>query len=212
MAEVVMTKVADDLPSNSSKSRGEEPIEKPKAEKVISGTVKVRKKGLKAKFLDTFLSDDIGNVKNYIVYDMVIPGIKEVILGGIEMMFFGSTRGGRNRSRSAGSNPSKASYISYNSYSRGARPEERRSTARTSEIEDLIFESAGEAELVLDELRDEIDRFGEATLASYYEKAGYSGNFTDYKYGWTNLDEVRRPHRVRGGGYILELPRPRLLD
>ena len=50
-----------------------------------------------------------------------------------------------------------------------------------------------------------LDRFDAVSVADLFDMAGISCNYTDNKYGWTNLDSAR-VERVRDG-YIIRLPR-----
>lgn len=186
-------------------------------EKVISGTATVRRKNVWGRLVESFLIDDLPTVLSTMYYDMVIPGIKEGILGAMEMLFFGSTRGRRTAQSTSRRNVDRASYmINYGSYSNGSR------RARTQEadldnryatsMDDITFEDRAEAEKVLDALRADIRDYNEATLSAYYQYAGISSNdYTAGDRGWTNLDMVIRPRRIRGGRYVLDLPRPQQL-
>ena len=49
-----------------------------------------------------------------------------------------------------------------------------------------------------------------ATVADLYELVGVTGEYTDNKYGWDSLGSASVT-RVRGG-YLVDLPRTRLLD
>ena len=104
----------DDYRPNSHKYKSEEKetaVDK-KVEKVVSGTAKVRKKNGARKLADVFVSEDAANVKSYIVFDVVIPAIKDVLSNvvkdSIDMILFGGT-GSRNKRPSTNS-----SYFSYN--------------------------------------------------------------------------------------------------
>ena len=55
----------------------------------------------------------------------------------------------------------------------------------------------------MDEL---IDTYGIVSVPDIYDLVGISGNYTDNKYGWTNLRNAE-PVRV-GDGYMLKLPKP----
>ena len=179
-------------------------------EKVIQGTAVPAQKNLGQRMVDVFLGDDISNVKEYIIFDRIIPGIKEMIVAGIEMMLFGDVRIRSNR------NPSKASYVSYNKMyasSPSRRERERREydrEARGKDFTDYIFESKGEAMEVLDTLTELIDVYDQASVNDFYDAIGVTGDFTDTNYGWTELGSANI-RRVRGGGYILDLPRPVVL-
>ena len=72
------------------------------------------------------------------------------------------------------------------------------------------METRVEAEEVLDRLFDWIERYEQVAVAELYEMVGISGNFTDQKWGWTDLRGAT-VSRV-GRGYLLNLPRPEPLD
>lgn len=189
----------------------EELARKKKVEKVIQGTARPAQQTLGKRFAEIFLGDDISSVKEYLFYERIVPGIKEMILAGIEMMLFGGDRVIRRNV-----NPSKASYVSYNKmYASSASRRERdskyeRPTAHSTQLTDYIFESKGEALEVLDTLTELIDVYDQASVNDFYDAIGVTGDFTDANYGWTELGNASI-RRVRGGGYILDLPRPIVL-
>lgn len=201
-----------DFPSNSHKRKEETKKPEKKVEKVTSGKVVKQKKTLGKKFTETFLGDNIESVSSYIIYDVIIPAAKNMISdtvsNGIEMLLFGQTRGSRTR-RDKGK-----SYVSYSNYykDRGRdrdRQVSQRNRARHN-FDDIILESRGEAEEVLSHLVDLTEDYGMASVADLYDLVGVTSNFTDNKYGWDNLSSGRVvPVR---GGYLLELPRPIVLD
>lgn len=187
-----------------------EEIRKKRVEKVIQGTAVPAKRSFGKKFAEIFLGDDISSVKEYLFYDRIVPGIKEMILTGIEMMLFGGDRVIKRNY-----NPSKASYVSYNKMY-ASSPSRRERDARNErpnsamQLTDYIFESKGEAMEVLDTLTELIDVYDQASVNDFYDAIGVTGDFTDANYGWTELGNASI-RRVRGGGYILDLPRPVLL-
>lgn len=201
-----------DFPSNSHKRKEETKKPEKKVEKVTSGKVVKQKKTLGKKFTETFLGDNIESVSSYIIYDVIIPAAKNMISdtvsNGIEMLLFGQTRGSRTR-RDRGK-----SYVSYSNYYKDRdrdrdRQVSQRNRARHN-FDDIILESRGEAEEVLSYLVDLTEDYGMASVADLYDLVGVTSNFTDNKYGWDNLSSGRVvPVR---GGYLLELPRPIVLD
>ncbi len=201
-----------DFPSNSHKRKEETKKPEKKVEKVTTGKVVKQKKTLGKKFTETFLGDNIESVSSYIIYDVLIPAAKNMITdtvsNGIEMLLFGQTRGSRTR-RDRG-----RSYVSYSNYYKDryrdrARYISQRNRARHN-FDDIILESRGEAEEVLSHLVDLTEDYGMASVADLYDLVGVTSNFTDNKYGWDNLSSGRVvPVR---GGYLLELPRPIVLD
>lgn len=200
----------DDYPSNSNKEKT-----KPdkKVEKIVSGVVVKQKKGLGKRFSENFLGDDSKNVGTYVLYDVFIPAAKETIVemvkSAIEMLMFGERR---NRSRSS----SGGSYTSYGSYFKtpDRRPDGRREISRQGrarhDFDEIMISDRGEAEKVLFHLYDLCEDYGMASVADFYDLVGIDSNFTDQKYGWTDLRGVT-VERVRGG-YIIDLPRAKPLD
>ena len=174
-----------------------------KVEKIVKGKVKTKKKSGFGKVKDAIISEDASNVKSYVFGDVLIPAIKkaisDIVRDGIDMILYGEPR-----SRKSSSN---ASYVSYRSYSDRDRRDERRSTTRSVyNYDDIILDTRGEAEDVLTRMDELIDTYGIVSVADMYDLVGISGNYTDNKYGWTNLRNAE-PIRVHDG-YMLKLPKP----
>ena len=77
-------------------------------------------------------------------------------------------------------------------------------------IAELYFETRGEAEDVLDRMREIVSNYGIVSVADLYELAGVVGNYTDQRYGWTglrNTDVVRTRY-----GYQIRLPRAMVIE
>ena len=186
--------------------------EEKKVEKVIEGKVTTRKKPLGKKFAETFLGDDIENVKSYIFFDVIVPTIKDtisnVVSSAVDMMLFGGdARPGGNRKSN------NQPYVSYSNYYKGGN--ERRTVqnhgGRKRDFRDVIFETRGEAERVRNDLMDLCAEYGQASINDLYDLCGITGDFTDEHYGWTDLSRLN-VSRVRGGGYVIDLPRAVRLD
>lgn len=196
-----------ELKPNSHRYKAEQkeaPVEREKRQKVVGGKVATKKNNAR-KFADVFLSEDIGNVKDHVLMEILVPAISNTILDIITNaadMVFGKYSGNKKR---------KGSRISYSRYSDPR--EERRSGTRAQsrfDYEDIIFDSYGDAEIVLDEMDNLIEKFHEVTVADLYDLAGLNAPFTANKYGWENI-ATAKPMRV-SGGYALKLPKARLLD
>lgn len=188
--------------SHRSKEEQKNAAERKPVEKAVKGNVKVKKKGEMHKFADIFISEDIANVKSYILMDVLIPAAKkaisDIVTNGIDMILYGET--GHSRTRSTAS---KISYRDY--YDRDKRDRDVSRTRTGYNYDDIILESRGEAEDVLDRMNELIDMYGVASVADLYDLVGISGNYTDNKYGWTNIRNAE-PIRVRDG-YMLKLPK-----
>ena len=198
--------------SHKSKEANGSGTERKKLEKVVGGTAKIKKKSTTRKFTDALISEDAANVKSYIFSDVLIPAAKklvsDIVRDGIEMILYGST--GNRDSRSRGF---RGDYVSYDKYSRrrdDRRYESDRSVRSGYSYDDIVLETKGDAEAVLDRLGELIDRYGQATVLDLYDIVGITGRYTDDKFGWMdirNADSVR----VRDG-YLLRLPKALALD
>lgn len=221
-------------PSNSKTQKAEKALTeqtRPKVEKVVKGVVKRQKPSLGKRMAETLALDDTKNVKNYIVHDVLIPAAKSMICdivgwGGFAEMILFSGGGGRRGPGSTIRRDGGTSKINYGSISRDPyrnsrdQPRERVMRARDRfNFDDLIIpirdgqtsvQARAEAEDVLTKLFDLTVEYGQATVADLYDACGLDTEFTDNKWGWTDLRGVE-PRRVHEG-YILTLPKPMLLD
>lgn len=176
---------------------------------VIKGTAKIKKKSEIRKFADVFVAEDASNVKSYIMDNMVIPGVKKLLVGIISTaaeMFFGE-QGYRNPHDGR-----RGSYVAYGDRY-GRRDERPVSAARPRfDYNDIIFESRPEAEAVLRAMDGSIRDYGYVSIADMYDMADLTAPpFTSVKYGWTDL---RDAHIVRtfDGAYLIKLPKAEQLD
>lgn len=193
----------DNYPSNAHGERDHK-----KVEKVISGNVVKKKKSFCKQMKENILGEDIKEVSSYVFWDTLIPALKstlvEMLTGGIEMFFYG-------RKTSKSSRDKRNTYVSYNSmYDRTPSRKESTTSRNTGAFDEFVFKSRSEAETVRDHLVDLIEEYDMVSVADFYDLVGETGNFTDNKYGWVNLADAK-VIRVRDG-YIIDLPRPVLLD
>lgn len=190
--------------SHKSKENQNGSVPEKKVEKVIAGTVKSKKKSEIQKFTDVFISEDVNNVKSYILLEVLVPAIKkaisDIVTNGIDMILYGET--GKTKSNST------ASKISYRSYYDGGNSRRDYSAVRTKtgyNYDDIILDNRGEAEDVLSRMDELISTYGLVSVADLYDLVGVTGNYTDNKYGWTDIRSAS-VIRVRDG-YMLKLPK-----
>ena len=74
-------------------------------------------------------------------------------------------------------------------------------------IDDIVFETRGDAEKVLDTLSEALSVYGSVSVADFYDLADISAEWTDNNFGWTDLRGAR-VLRTRGGGYTIDMPKP----
>lgn len=195
----------DNYKPNSHKYKENQETSEKRVEKVISGTAKTKKNEVR-KFRDVFISEDISNVKSYILMDVLVPAVKnaivDIVTDGVNMIF-GT---GSGRKKTSGSN-----YVSYRDYSRESRRDDSRASTGRFNYDDILFPSRGEADAVLEQMDAIIEEYGYVTVADMYDMADLTAPYTGNRYGWTS---VRRAEivRVRGGDYIIKLPKAMPID
>lgn len=202
-------------PSNSYKSREEQKnasTEEKRVQKVARGPVKTKKNEVR-KIADIFISEDVSSVKNYIFMDVLVPAIKkaiyDIVTNGIDMFLYGGT--GKAKSGSSGAKVSYRNFYDQKNTNSGYRGSEN-VKPRGFDYEDIVFSNRGDAELVKQQMKDVIARYGVVTIADMYEMAdpNLTAPYTSHKYGWMDVSGAEAM-RVRDG-YILKLPRAVPID
>jgi len=196
--------------SNSHKSKMLNPGESKKPGKVIKGKIITRKKSLGKRIAETFLGENLSNVVSYVLHDVLVPAAKttfsDMVSGGVERLLFGGSvnpRGRRDRGRP---------FVDYTGASslRRDNPTRNPRNRSTHNMNDIILESRADAVDVFNLLIDNIEEFGVVGVDYFYSLVGVEASFTDQKYGWENLSRAS-VQPARGGGYIIDLPRPILI-
>lgn len=194
--------------SYAYKERQKNAQEEKRVEKVARGNVKTKKKSDLYRLADVFIAEDVRSVKSYALMEIIIPAVKKALYDVIcdsTGMILGE---GKRDTRRVGN----SSYVSYRSYS------DDRSRQRTDETrynnnfdrEDIVYESKGEAEAILERMDACLDQYGVVKVADMYDAAGLTAPFTANRYGWTSLRNAETV-RVRDG-YIIKLPKAMPLD
>ena len=183
--------------------------EKKEVKKVVTGKTKTRdNKG--RKFLDTFISEDAGNIGSHIVMDVLVPVIKDTVFkigrDGLEMLLFGRTGSDRSSSSS-----NRISYRKY--YDDNRRDDRGRSSSSSSTrftYQDIIFDDRRDAEAVRKQMLDAIDRYNLVTVFDMYDMADQTPPYTSDKYGWYGLRDI--PVERDRDGWYLKLPKAMPID
>lgn len=200
---------------NSHKSKTEQmevsTTDRQKLEKVVTGPVKVKKRGELSKIKDGFISDEAPNVWKNILIDAIVPtaqrAISDLFRNGVDILLY-SVFGDSTRSVS---NKKPGQYVAYTNFYDRKREDDRRYsggavTRAGYAFDDIILDTRGEAEAVLSQLDDMISTYGVARVADLYDLVGVTGNYTDNNYGWTNIRNAEAV-RTRDGCYMLKMPR-----
>lgn len=195
--------------SNKYKQEQKEAAER-RVEKPVVGGAKTKKKSDIAKIGDVFISEDIKNVKSYVLMDVLVPAIKkaisDIVTNGIDMILYGET--GRSSKRST---TDRFSYSSCYSDPRSSRASE--SNRGRFEYDDIVFVSRADAVRVQEELANVIDRYGFVTVLDYYDMAEITAPHTANKYGWMSKQSIIHADIIRArDGYIIKLPKAMPID
>lgn len=197
---------------NSHKSKEEQQLPEKKTEKIISGTAKKHKKSEIRKFTDVFISEDVDSVKNYILVDVLVPAVKkaisDIVTNGIDMLLYGESKHSNTSSTA-----SKVSYRSYYDKKSGDDRFARYSTMHTRvgyDYDNIVLDTRGEAENVLSRMDELVSTYGMVSVADMYDLVGITGNYTDNKYGWTDIRNASVV-RVRDG-YVIKMPKALPID
>lgn len=213
-----------EFPSNSRKPIASKDKTEPKiVEKVISGEVVRRKKSLGKRVSDHFGGANAKGVFGFVTLEVLLPAAKDAVADavsqGVERMIFGEARSTSRRTGMRPGNGGRNGFVNYTRFSPntprdGRREEPHNSISRRAranhDFDEIILPTKVEAEEVIDGLFELVSKYDMATVSELYSLVGISGDFTDEKYGWTDLRGAGSS-RVRGG-YLLDLPKPEYLD
>lgn len=204
---------SDAYPSNSNKPRDE--MEKEKVTPVVRNDSVVSSKTPLMQKFSNFFVDDAEDLKSYIIFDVLIPGVKNTILDIIEMAFFGDS------SRSKYGN---SKHTSYASFYKGIKNSNRRSTSSSrhkidddepvkgkTDYRNIILRNRNEAEDVVSTMHERIDRYGSVTIAELFDLVDLPGNsYNDSNWGWTDEHDigVRRVSK----GYLIDVSQAQFID
>lgn len=202
----------EDFPSNKREEKGEKPEKK--VQKVAQA--KVKKKGAVENAKTKLFGRDFRTILRYLTEDILIPSTKNLIwglgTGWLEMSLYGEIK---NRRARLDDRFERGRFTNYDRRfeddrsRRDRRRDDDRKRARL-DFDDITFDTREEACDVLDHLVDLIADFGSASVHDFYDLAGIDADWTDDKYGWTNLRSAYVDYSKRG--YFIILPRARVLD
>lgn len=231
----------DNMPSNSNKSREMTASSAPtrRVEAVAHG--QKTKKSFFRSALDTLFSNEEGTKIDFrkdivepavsnVIFD-TITSVTDAIVDSFASALFPGTRYQRRRGSRLGYTDYGRRYRDGDSrvtISRGSEDRDRpyrreisREGRTVFDFSEIVFddpkqtakENLEDAKRVLTILQDllEVDRYGNVTVADFYNASGISSTPQDRKWGWDSLAGAH-PESIGGKGYILVMPKPKYLD
>lgn len=186
--------------------------EKKQAKKVATGTIK--EKSFKQKVRDAFISDEVHDIKSYVVFDVIIPAIKETVrnlfVNSLDMALFGKVRKTANTEQRGGS-----TYIAYDRLyqSRGSndvQPRQQKGGAplRVNELDRVVFKDKADAIDVLSYMMDNLEEYHVASIADFLSAADLPISPIHHKWGFYDLSTASVEELPDGSGFFIRLPRP----
>lgn len=200
-----------DYQSNSTKSKKEE-VEVRRVPAVVQGTASVRKKSVGSKFRESFAGDDAQSVGQFLLFDVIIPSVKDLVF---KMINEGSRRAlfGANGKPSS-SNGLISTVTNYGNMfsgggstilSGGGSSSTVTKPRATYDYQEIMVSSRSDGERVLDTLGGLIDEYGNATVADLYACCNMTPDHTAVKWGWRSLEGAET--KPVGDGYLLRMPK-----
>ena len=178
------------------------------------------------KAVKAIFSDSLKSVGNYILKDIVVPAVKnlldDTISKGSHALIWGNqSSSGRSRSReeSVSYTPYERKYQSSSSSISSTSSLAKKRAASVYDYVDVEFASMGKAQKVLDSMRATLNRYKACSVRDMYDLADTRdengkpvGGPQDVKYGWLSLSEDESKVVQYGGKWDLDLPKAVPLD
>lgn len=202
-----------DYQGNSNKDKEERKLKV--VDKVTDGEIVVPKKSLGKKFRDTFIQTDMKTIRGFLINDVLIPKMRDMIwdafVRSIGSMVYGT---GMHNRQQPGTNHSIISYdkvgspLSRLSPLSGGLASPRQlgpgMPADPARNEYLVSRKE-QAELVLERMGDIIDSgYVAASVADLHQLLGLQYTYVDETWGWKSVNGAQI--RQTPNGFIIELP------
>ena len=212
--------MTENYPGNSKKQRAEEAkseTARPEIKKIVTTSGTIRKASLGSRMRETFAGEGARETGTYVFFDVIIPAIKamafDTITQGADRILFGGRdviRSGMANAPRTRTNYNQISTKAANNYPgrnfEGGGREISRAARNNHRFDEILLDSRGEAEMVLDTMQDLISRFQWVSVPEFYSMVDVTAEFTDEKWGWTNISTAQiRPSRDK---YVILLPSP----
>lgn len=207
---------------NSNQARKNNPITKIPTKPLTKGTM--RSKSLAMKFAEVFFEGSMKDAIDYMINDVAIPQVKNAVLKGIEVIFYGAANGSSgNRGGSNSPTPYNSYYVGRDGTRRpsGSSISSGRNSSNNAELSKLkktfdprliVVEDRGEAQRVLADLRNDCNEYGQIGVDRLFELVDITSDWTSTKYGWMKGDLDEAKVRPCGNGWWFDLPDPYPID
>lgn len=172
---------------------------------VKSGSASVKKQSGLSSIGHSVVSGDWQLAKSFIISDVLIPTAKkaivDIVTNGIDIILYGEA-GHTKKKNTAG----RVSYYNYYDDKDDRRSRSESTTKSQSLFNNIIVDTAGEAEDIFDRMGEYLDQYPYISVADMYDLANITDfPFTYNDYGWNSIAGARK-NRMRDGRYELIMP------
>lgn len=207
-----------EIPVDTTRKKSSDSSERKKAKPIVTNDKIIRrKKPLSQKIVGKFIAEDIDDVKDYVVNDLIIPGLIDTFLDTISMLLGRegdySSRGRKNHRNGYYDYAGRSSYKGRTRRSRddGRRRDRRRhSEEDIPEYDNIVVKNRNDAEDIVDEMYRRIDENGDVSIAEFFDLLDLTAPYTDNKWGWTRKSQI--DIRKVSGGFLIDVEEARYLD
>lgn len=196
------TEMKKECPPNNGIPQDKERVVK----QVTSGKVITKNQSPVKKLFKAFVQEDINSVKDYLIYDLVIPEVKNFILDTVRTFLFGKNG---NSAAKRNSSWGQGVYTAYSNISNNNQKQKAVVASRPGyNMRDIYCETRDDGEAILDELAEQLQTFKTVSIDELYQIAGVASvSPTDLNWGWTDISNACLV-RGRDGLYLLSMPEP----
>lgn len=194
------------LPGNTDKAK-----EGASPEKKVIAKAKVQKKSAIKEALQTFFVQDLPEIAEHLVIDVAIPAAKnaitDMVTQGIQQLLYGEVDSRRRPTSGYTSYSSSSRNNRVNAYYHPRESDQReRRQPKPTNVEDLVFDTRGDAVDVIEYVAEQIEEYGQVSVADLMSSVGIQPRYTDERWGWTTTDafEIRQIRE----GWLVSADRP----
>ena len=178
----------------------------------------VRKKNLWEKFTTSFFAETGKDLGQYLITGVIIPSVKRAMYDlcrkSVECVFYGREsveKSGNGYHGYSSLDSGSNAFLSYTDYAKSKQQQTRVDAPRIA-VDDILFKNKADAYEALGIISATIEGTSKhcCSVAVLMDMAGREYPYTYRSYGWTDVSTagvVETPD-----GYILDLPRPKMID
>ena len=193
---------------NSNKYREKSKKEDYRLEKITKGTVKKSQSSSLQKFTKAFIPEDSKSIKDYIIEEspnLIKSFLRRLFQNLLDSYLPENGRYGPSNKSIFGTRNSGTRYDAIRVGGSAGTGIKTRNVNTVYEYENVTFQIYEDAQDVLDNLYDCLERYEKVRVFDLYDLAGVSANAVDRNYGWTDLMGTRIISTK--DGWVIDLPR-----